>query len=70
MDVSGLNGNAAMGAMGAMSKALQAQGIGGQIIGKTLNAMEQMKSEQQNSNIYRDTVMKEAGLGKGISVIV
>ena len=67
MDVSGVNGNAAIG---AMSKALEAQGLSGQIIGKTLDSMEQMKSEQQNSNLYRDSVMKEAGVGKGISVIV
>jgi hypothetical protein len=69
MDVNG----AQMAAQaGAMVKALQVQGLGGQLIGKTLAAMDEMRSSPalQGGKNQQTNAIKPPNLGNTIDKMV
>jgi hypothetical protein len=65
-----VNGNATAG-VGMLVKALEVESLKGQVIGKTLQAMEQMQQTKPPMGAdYQKMVMGAAGIGNSIDKIV
>lgn len=65
-----VNGNVAAG-VGMLVQTMATEGLKGEIIGKTLQAMDQMQQQQiQKSADYQKMVLGASGIGNQIDKIV